>query len=331
MQFTPGHFSRRADFYHQLGQLTAAGLGVTGALKQLHRAPASRADRAPIAAVLADVAAGFTLSESFARRADWLPAFDLALLHAAERSGRLDAVFQLLASYYQERAAMARRMLGDLAYPIFLLHAAVFLLPIPELVGAGGLSVYLFKVLVILIPVYALALLVLFAAQGRRGATWRAGLERALHFVPLVGSGRHQLALARCSAALEALISSGVGIIEAWPLAAAASGSPALIREVATWQAPLAAGRTPAELLRDSTVFPEMFANLYHSGEISGTLDVTLHRLQNYYTEEGTRALRSAAQWFPRLLYLFIAGYIAWRVIQFWSGYFNQISQVMDG
>ena len=104
-----------------------------------------------------------------------------------------------------------------------------------------------------------------------------------------------------------------------------------MMREVAAWPSDFGQGRTPAELLRESRVFPELFANLYHSGEISGSLDDTLRRLDHYYTEEGTRSLRAAAQWFPRILYGIIAGYIAWRVISFWTGYFNQIGQVMGG
>jgi type IV pilus assembly protein PilC len=190
---------------------------------------------------------------------------------------------------------------------------------------------YLFKVALLLVPVYGATALLILATRGPRGEAWRAGLERALHVIPLVGSGRRQLALSRCAAALEALISAGMGILEAWPLAAAASGSPALMNEVSGWRPGFVRGRTPAELLRESAVFPEMFANLYHGGEISGRLDETLKRLANYYSEEGTRSLRAAAQWFPRLVYFFIAGYIAWRVIQFWTGYFNQIGQVMGG
>jgi type II secretory pathway component PulF len=329
MEFTPGQFSRRADFYHQLGQLTAAGLGVIAALQQLHRAPPARHYRPRIATVLENVSAGRTISESFAACKGWLSQFDLALLEAGERSGRLDVTFRLLASIYQDRAAMARRLISALAYPVFLLHCAVFILPIPELFVSGNLGLYLLKTFGFLLPLYAATGLVIFLSQGSQGEVWRGIFERITGFIPLVGKGRWHLALGRLAAALEALINAGETIHEAWPLAAAASGSPALGRQVRAWRPQLAAGQTPAELLQQSTAFPETFANLYHSGEVSGTLDDSLRRLHAYYSEEGASKLLAAARIGPGILYGLVAAYIAWRVVAFWSGYFNQLNEVM--
>lgn len=331
MIFTPGQLTRRADFYYQLGQLTAAGLGVNVALQQLGRTSPSRPLQANIGAALLDLEGGATLSESFRRRAGWLPAFDVALLHAGERSGRLDATFAMLAGFYQDRAAMARKLLGALVYPAFLLHFALFILPFAELFKTGDFISYLLKSVGVLIPVYSLVGVGIFLSQGKRGAAWRSTFETLTSRIPFVGSGRRQLALARLAAALEALINCGETILEAWPLAAAASGSPALVREVDSWRPQLARGRTPAEVLRDSGVFPEMFANLYTSGEISGSLDETLRRLHRYYADEGSRDLHSAARIFPGILYALVAAYIAWQVIHFYLGYFNQLNQVMDG
>ncbi len=71
-----------------------------------------------------------------------------------------------------------------------------------------------------------------------------------------------------------------------------------------------------------------MFANLYASGEVSGKLDETLRRLYAHYQEEGARKLHAFAQWTPRLVYLLVAGVIAYKVITFYLGYFQQINDV---
>lgn len=331
MIFTPGQFSRRADFYHQLSQLTGAGLTIAVALQHLHRNPPGTGFRKPIGEVLVDLEAGLTISEAFARHPEWMPEFDLALLHAGERSGRLEATFKLLSDFYAERALIARRILGSMAYPIFLLHAAIFILPFPDLFLTGNTVAYALKTFGVLIPLYALAGLLVFLSQGRRSATWRAGLERITNCIPLVGSGRQQMALARLSSALEALINAGENIVTAWPLAAAASGSPALQREVLSWRGQLEMGRTPAEILQASRRFPEMYANLYSSGEISGSLDVTLKRLSVYYLDAGSRNIRLAAKVGPGIVYGLVMLYIAWKVISFWLGYFQQVSDVVGG
>ncbi len=88
-------------------------------------------------------------------------------------------------------------------------------------------------------------------------------------------------------------------------------------------------GATPSEMLRLSPVFPELFANLYHTGEITGSLDDTLRRLYRLYQDDGERQLQLVADWTPKLVYFGVVILVAWQVIQFWSGYFNQINQVI--
>jgi type II secretory pathway component PulF len=322
---TPGQLATRGEFYHQLHQLTSAGFGLIQALEQLKRTPPARSYREPIRRLLENLAGGFTFGDSLERLGVWLPAFDVALLQAGEHSGRLDACFKLLADYYQDRARMTRQMIADLAYPIGLFHFAIFILPFAQLFASGDWVKYSMQTLGILVPIYIVLALVMYALQGRHGETWRAWIERVLAPIPILGTARRYLALSRLSAALEALLSAGVTIIEAWGLAATASGSPALRRIVRSWEPQVRAGETPAEAVVASGRFPELFSHQYATGEISGKLDETLKRLHQYYLEEGTRKLRAVAQWTPRFVYLFVALMIAFRVVQFYTNYFQQV------
>ena len=121
-----------------------------------------------------------------------------------------------------------------------------------------------------------------------------------------------------------------MGIIEAWELAASASGSPALRRVVLAWKPAVLAGQTPAEAVNQSGQFPELFANMYHTGEITGQLDETLKRLHTLYQEEATRKLRAMSEWTPKLVYFGIMLMIGWQVISFWLNYFGRISEAMS-
>jgi type IV pilus assembly protein PilC len=325
LTFTPGQFKQRSDFYHQLGQLTAAGLGLVPALAQLKRNPPGGSYREPIRRLLDDLAGGCTLTESVQRLGSWLPAFDIALLHAGEHSGRLDACFRLLADYYADRARIARQIAADLAYPVCLFHLAIFIFPFAEFFQSGNLVKYLAQTVGVLLPIYAVVIGLIVAAQSRHGEMWRGWFERVVHPIPVLGTARRYLALSRLAAALEGLVSAGVTIVEAWGLAAAASGSPALRRAVAEWQPQLNAGRTPGEMLEASGVFPEIFVNQYATGEISGKLDETLRRMHTYYQEEGSRKLHAVAQWTPRMIYFAVMLLIAYRVVRFWTDYFQQV------
>jgi len=326
---TPRQFARRAEFYHQLAQCTSAGIGVIRTLEQIKASPPARSFQEPVRRLLAELGNGATLSESL-QRLDWLPAFDVALVEAGERSGRLDACFRLLAEYYNDRAAIARQVIVDLMYPVALFHLAIFIFPFAQFFVSGNLLAYAAKTFGVLIPIYIFIGLILYATQSKHGEAWRARMESFLRPIPLLGAARHYLALSRLAAALEALISAGVNIFTAWDLAAAASGSPRLQRAVQAWKPRVAAGQMPSEAVRACPQFPEMFANLYTSGEVSGKLDDSLRHLHRIYHEDGVRKLHAFAQWTPRMVYLMVALMIAYKVVQFWMGYFNQINNAMQ-
>ena len=258
-----------------------------------------------------------------------MPAFDVALIQAGEHSGRLDACFKLLAGYYRERAQLGRQVLADLGYPAFVLHAAVFILPFPQWFMTGNLAAYLAQTLGFLAPLYLLIGLLLYASQGSHSELGGLRSSGGCDPLPWVGKARRELALARLAAALEALISAGLPIAESWELAAAASGSPALRQAVAAWKPAWQEGQTPAETLRDDPAFPELFANLYGTGEISGQLDTTLARLHALYQEEASRKFHLLAAWFPRLLYLAVMLGIAYRIVGFYQGYFQGLNQAI--
>lgn len=324
---TPGQLVRRGQFYRQFGQLLTAGIPVLKALDLISHNPPAHSFRKPTQDMIAQVSQGSTLSEAMQHLGKWVPSFDLALVEAGERSGRLDAVFRLLSDYYEDRAAVARRMIGDLLYPVFLLHFGVLIFAFVKWVqGNAGVFGFAMSILVVLVPLYIVVFLIIYAAQGRRGAKWRSFLERLLRPVPVLGSARHYLALSRLSAALEALINAGVNILEAWEMAAAASGSPAIYRTVLAWRPLVNAGQTPAEVVNAArSQFPELFANLYHSGEVSGQLDDSLRRLHVYYRDEGTQKVKILTLMVPKAVYLIVAGLVALWVIRFYTSYFDQV------
>jgi type II secretory pathway component PulF len=226
-------------------------------------------------------------------------------------------------------------MISQLLYPIGLVHFAalvfIVVLPFAKSQFNASIPLLLAKAALALAPLYLVTAFILYATHSRHGSKWRALIESVVRRIPILGTARHYLAIARFAAALEALISAGVNIIQAWDLAGNASGSMAVRRAVEAMKPEVVAGKTPAEALRSRPIFPDLFTNLYTSGEVSGKLDETLKRLYAHYQEEGSHKLQMFAQWMPRLIYMLVAGMIAYNVIKFWTGYFNQISTITGG
>ena len=334
---TPRQFTQRAEFYHQLNQFTSAGIPIVRALEQIQRSPPAPSFRVPVRRLLDALTKGATLAGSL-QPLDWLPAFDLALIGAGEQSGRLDTCFRLLADYYNERARILQQVISQLIYPVGLIHLAALIffvvLPFAASEFNASLTLLFAKAALVLSPLYGAVAWMIYATQSKHGENWRAKIEAFLRRVPILGAARHYLALSRLAAALEALISAGVNIFEAWDLAATASGSPALRRAVADWKPRVVAGQMPSEAVRLCPLFPETFANLYASGEISGKLDESLRHLHRLYHEDGTRKLNAFATWMPRLVYMAVVLMVAYKIVQFWTGIYgphSELSNILKG
>lgn len=328
---TPGFYKRLADFYYQLGALI--GAGVTAGVSLQHLARSARyPDIKRLVHTLQDsLQQGSTLAEAFRKCADTIPDFDLAFIEAAEKSGRLESCFKLLATHYQQRAQSISQFLTNLAYPAFLLHFAVFIFPFAEFFASGNLTVYLTKTFGFLIPLYLIVFLLIYALQPNRNEIWRLRVEEIIGKLPLYGAGYKSSVLARFAFALEALLNAGITIIQALELAASASGSLILKKIVKSWNERLVAGiTTPSEEISNCRYFPDIFASQFATGEVSGSLDDALMRLHSYYRDEAARKLRSALQWTGTMIFVLIALAIGIKIIMFYMNYFQQVNTELN-
>lgn len=327
---TPKQLQGRSEFYHQFGTLLAAGVPLLQALETLRRTASSKSNSEPIHRAILVVNQGYNLTEALIQSHRRIPSFDIALIAAGEKSGRLEQCLKLLAEFYRMSALLARQVWSQCLYPAVLVHTAIFLAPITVLVVKGDVWGYLASVLAALVPVYGVVLFLVWIFQGSHRERWQRILEKLFDIIPFFGPARRDLSISRLALSLEALINAGVPVLQSWPIASLASGSHRL-REAATAWLPQAEhhGIPPGELLLNRREYPDMFSSLYLTGEKSGSLDESLRRLHTHYLEEGVRKMKLAAEWAPRILYFGIMIVIAFRVVRFYSDYFGQINKAM--
>lgn len=335
MIITPGQLNRRAELYHQLGSMITAGVPLLKALELVSDNPSNRVSRRTILGLIDHLKSGLTFSESMTRVQGWMPEFDVALLSVGEESGRLDASFKVLSVYYASRASIIRETITGLVTTVATLHVFLLVFPLGLLTSfAQGIMngdyasclPFLLEKLAVFGALYGGAFFLIYASQGNRGESWRTIMESFTRIVPVLGTAQKYLVLSRLAGALEALVSAGVSVVKGWELAAAASGSPTLRRAIASWRAKIDSGVTPGELINQTSYFPEMFANLYNTGEQSGRLDDALGRLQTYHQEEGFRKMRVFTRLLNGTIYGLVVLLVAFNVIRFWMGHFQDIS-----
>jgi type II secretory pathway component PulF len=348
---TPSQLKRRAALFEQLAAMIAAGVTLSQAMEMAGRNRSVGIPRAIIQEIAHLLQEGHTFTDAMQlasgqkrgnglppRRANkqyWLPEFDVALLSAGEESGRLDATFRLLARYYNARAQIIRDTIASLFTTLLTLHVFLLIFPI-TLLQRFALGIinsqylecvpFLLEKALVFGGLYFGFWFIAFANQGNRAEGWRAMVESVFNLVPLLRSSVKDLAVARLAMALDALLRSGVSVIRAWELAAVSCGSPHLKREILQRLPKVEAGSTPGEMVAQIAYFPDMFMQLYQSGEISGKLDETLARLHTYFEDEGFRLLQSFCRILNFVIYFAIVIAVAINVIGFWSKYYGSLS-----
>jgi type II secretory pathway component PulF len=346
---TPGLLKRRAAFFDQLAAMIAAGVPLTKAMEMAGRNRSIGIPRRIIQELTRHLQEGHTFTDAMqlvsgqkrglnvtlvpGRSHVWLSDFDTALLSAGEESGRLDTTFKTLARYYNARAKVIRDTINGLIVTVVTLHVFLLVFPVPYLTAfAQGIlnnqpiecRPFIIEKIIVFGALYGFVASLIFATQAARGENWRAMVERVFSVVPGLRTALKYLAVARLSMSLDALLSAGVPVIRAWELSAVSCGSPHLKREIFRWTPQLEVGTTPADMVSQIGYFPEMFTQLYQSGEISGRMDETLTHLHTYFEEEGFQKLQMFCRILNFVLYFSMAGTAAISIIQFYLSYFAQ-------
>jgi type II secretory pathway component PulF len=350
---TPGTLRRRGELYYQLGTSIAAGLPLIKAIEMASNNRALSSSRGLLLEIIEHLRQGHTLSDSFlylqgqipgqpevsyqkSRHRLWMPEFDIALLSVGEQTGRLDIAFKTLSEFYVTRAQIIRDTLSNLALSILNLNMLLLICPLGFLVDfVLGLFnneyakciPFLIEKAIVFGGMYGTTFLLIFLCQGTHGEKWRAIVESVFRCVPILRTALKYLAIGRMSAALEALINAGVPMDRSWDFAVRASGSPLLKRKVLALLPEMENGLTPAEMVNQIAYIPDMFRNLYHTGEISGQLDESLTRLRVYYQEEGFRLLKVFTRILAGVIYAIVAISIAFFVIGFYMHLYGGMLQ----
>jgi len=353
---TPGNLKRRAEVYHQIGTSIQAGLPLVKALQMgrshlafntSHRTMLRLVDylgqghtlRDSIHLVQTDANPGVEVALSHKKTKFDVPVFDLALLGVGEETGRLDQVFKQLGEYYKVKAEIISKTISDMITTFLTLNVFLLVFPVALLVsGFWGFFdgdyrrclPFIIEKLVAFGSLYGGIYLLIFLCSGTRSDSTRYLVEGIALRVPVLGVAWKNLSLARFTTSLESLVNAGVPVVRSWELAAATSGSPRLNREVQAWSPRLETGMTPADMVNQISYFPETFANLYATGEVSGKIDDTLVRLRDYYSGEGFRTLQMFTRMMNWTIYFIIVLLIAGNIIRFWIGYYQNMINTIN-
>ena len=315
----------KREFYAGLARLMRSGTALPSALELLARnAPRRLGDF--LRALNDRIKDGEPLGDALLRQRPKVSELEASIVTASSRSGHLDKGCDQLARYYEALVRARREMLSRLAYPLVMLHFAVFALNV-QLILTKGTVVYLRTVLEQFVMWYAIAAVVWLAWKAiNEAARHDVTAERLLNSIPGLGPIRQKFALARFFATLDSQLDAQVNIWEAFGNAAKTSDSARIIKRARAAIPLLQQGERLSEAMAAKKVLPEEYLRSFRVAEQAGDLDAELTLMAQQSEEMAVASLSRWSEWLPRLIYGCVLLYGGWQIVHWYSGYVGAIN-----
>lgn len=321
-----GHHKLSA-WYHQLAQQLEAGLPFADALRS---SLGTGAPKAALESMAGAIEAGGSIDDVLRSANHWLPLPDILALTASAHAGRMPRTLHNLSKRHADIGAAKRKMVFASLYPLGVLHVGILLLPLVRMIDwEKGFQwnelAYLRGVALLLGPLW-LALFGLAALARRESPV----VFQLAQWLPAIRGYVRKQALADFSFALANFLDAGVPIGNAWASAGLISRSPALKDAAAAMAALVTQGQAPGAKLAEWSCFPPDFVSLYRTGEATGQLEINLHRLTALYQDSANRALALATMIYPAIMFVGVAGMVAYFVISIYGGYLKMLVKMTE-
>src|SRR5713101_8584253 len=292
-------------FTRQFATMIDAGLPIMQCLHILAAQTDSGAFRKVLGQVKDDVEAGTTLADAVRKHPKIFSDLYTSLVQAGEIGGILDTILVRLANYLEKAVKLKSKIKGAMIYPACIVTAAVlvtavlliWVIPVfAEVFESFGHALPAPTQFVInlshftidhvwylaAIPIIA-ALAIRYAYKTEQG---HVAIDRFLLRVTIFGPLIRKSAVARFTRTLGTLVSSGVPILDALNITARTAGNKVVERAIFTARTSISSGRTIAEPLAESNVFPPMVCQMIAVGETTGALDTMLQKIADFYEDE---------------------------------------------
>ena len=335
-------------FTRQLATMIDAGLPIVQALDLLARQTENKTFSGVIATLKNEVESGSAFAESLARHPAVFDELYINMVSAGEMGGMLDTILVRLAAYMEKAMKLKAQIKSAMIYPISVVCVAVlvtalllaYVIPVFSEMFAGfgeelplptQLAINLSAVVVAYfwyLVAGSVGTLVSMRAYYRteRGRLTIDGLVLRL---PLIGDIFRKAAVARFTRTLSTLVSSGVPILDALAITGKTAGNTVVEKAVLAARQSIGEGKTLADPLIKSQVFPPMVCQMVQVGETTGALDTMLAKIADFYDDEVDTAASNLTTLVEPVVILFLGIIIGGLVVSMYLPIF-QLGTVLN-
>jgi type IV pilus assembly protein PilC len=321
-------------FTRQFSTMIDAGLPLVQGLDVLGRGHENPAMKAILNDVKEQVQNGGTLADGLKRHPRVFDDLFTNMVQAGEAGGVLDVILERMADYLEKADKLRRQIKTAMIYPGVVVGAAVivtsilliFVIPtFADLFQGFGAALPAPTRLVIAMSNFMtqnwyLIFGTMFGAFWfyRRFSRTDRGKE-VIHPIalklPVFGDLIRKVAVARFSRTLSTMVSSGVPILDALAICARTAGNKVVETEITKVRISISEGKTIAEPLEQSSIFPPMVVSMISVGEATGALDAMLGKIADFYEDEVDNAVQGMKQLIEPIMILILGTLVGGLVV----------------
>ena len=334
-------------FTRQFATMIDAGLPLVQCLDILGSQQENKTFQKTIKDIKSSIEGGSTFAAALKKHPATFDSLYSNLVAAGEVGGMLDAILARLATYIEKAEKLKGRVKGAMIYPIVVMSVAagavaillLFVIPVFAKmfadVGAAlpaptqfvmDLSNFL-KHYIIYLIIGIIATIAAVRAYYRTG-NGKLVIDGLLLKMPVFGDIIRKNAVARFTRTLSTMISSGVPIMDGLEIVARTSGNQIVENAIMKARESIAAGKTIAEPLGQTKVFPGMVVQMISVGEATGNMDAMLSKIADFYDEEVDSAVAAMTSLIEPLLIVFLGVIIGGLVVAMYLPIFKIASTV---
>lgn len=313
----------------QLANMLDAGIPLPTALNTLVEQTENARLKEAVADIYSEIKEGKSFSESLAKHNDIFSSLFINMVAAGEVSGNLDEVLKRLATFTEREAELKQKISAAMTYPVILIVAGVgvvafvvttvvppfvkiFLeggipLPLPTLILYQLNNIIRAAWLYIIVGSIAGVIALKRWAKTPQG---KVNIDTAKMKVPVWGDLSKKVEIARLTRTLAALLSSGVPMLQALQVTEKTIDLAPMATVVKNLGTAVSKGKSISESLKESKMFPAMPIHMIAVGEDTGTLEIMLNKIADFYDLATDYAIKKLTALLEPMFLVIIGGLV---------------------
>ncbi len=337
-------------FTRQFGTMINAGLPLIQCLDILAGQSENKTLRKTLTDVKLSVEGGATFADALRKHPKVFDDLYVNMIHAGEVGGLLDTILNRLSKHIEKAMKLKAAIKSAMVYPGVIFGVSLVVITVLMIwviptfaqmfmdMSGGKVGLPVPTQIVIdaseFVQAYILHMvigggLLGFGIKKYYGtAGGRLLMDKMFLKIPVVGDLIRKTAVAQFTRTLGTLITSGVPLLDGLIICAKTAGNKVIENSVMEARVSISGGKTIAEPLAKSNIFPKMVTHMIAVGETTGALDQMLGKIADFYEDEVDAQVATLTSMLEPMMMVFLGVVIGFIVIAMYLPIFKMAAAV---